>query len=114
MKQTKKDLVLGILVFVLFFSCFTSLVLVAINKCDFENYTYTGYVDEIEFLDSGCCGGDTVVYFNDGNILVFIGYKPLIPKNKNITFYYHSLCDKDKFKLYDFEVIDQDDKQRKG
>lgn len=109
MKQSTGKLIskiLTLITIILFLSIFSLLGWYSINNCDFKSYTYTGYVEEVKFLDYGCCGGDTVVYFREGNILIFNDYEPFIPTNRNITFYYNSLCDKDKFKLSTFKIND--------
>ena len=53
--------------------------------------TKTGYVEDVEFLDSGFdeFSEHTIVRFDDGDVVVLQYWKMEIPTKQNITLYYH-------------------------
>ena len=73
------------------------------------NYTYTGYVDSVEFPETLVYlyfRTDTLVHFNDGTELMFFGnHKNIhIPEGQNVTFYFHRRIDDNSLFLDRFEV----------
>ena len=54
--------------------------------------TKTGYVEDIEFLDSGFgeFSEHTIVRFDDGDVVVLQYWKMEIPTKQNVTLCYHN------------------------